>query len=283
MAINPLSNNKSICGIALAARFAALIFSFCRELNRFVKDLLGIKNRSKSIRMDNPKKAAEKLLQFYEGQKLQELLVYLREGLKATTDSPLTQTDEQSIENNSNGLKTIDEKNKTTQNSKESQPLTDNSAFSLSEEENRADTPYRQLESKQTSQVSEKAPETEISKETNNFDGAYKNSSSRQIDKAENTDSSDKKTITSHTTKESPVEISSDDSTEREELRLTRSQLGERFGLNPKSISNFLYKQPENFSDWTQKKDPEGIAWQKEGKKEGRSYYFIPVQTVNNE
>ncbi|MFM6402747.1 MAG: hypothetical protein ACKPFF_39240, partial [Planktothrix sp.] len=35
--------------------------AYSRELNRHVKDLLGVKDRSKPIRMDNPKKAAEKL------------------------------------------------------------------------------------------------------------------------------------------------------------------------------------------------------------------------------
>lgn len=44
--------------------------AYSRQLNEFVKDLLGIKDRSKSVRMDDPKKAAKKLLEFYEGQNL---------------------------------------------------------------------------------------------------------------------------------------------------------------------------------------------------------------------
>ncbi|HAA31721.1 MAG TPA: hypothetical protein DCE56_33520 [Cyanobacteria bacterium UBA8553] len=44
--------------------------AYKRELNRHVKDLLGIKDRSKSVRMDNPKMAAEKLLTFYQGDRL---------------------------------------------------------------------------------------------------------------------------------------------------------------------------------------------------------------------
>jgi hypothetical protein len=50
--------------------------AYSRELNRFVKDLLGIKDRSKQVRMDHPKKAADKLLQFYKGDELQTLIDY---------------------------------------------------------------------------------------------------------------------------------------------------------------------------------------------------------------
>jgi|GEM_PF-1055937 len=56
--------------------------AYSRELNRYVKELLGVKDRSKSIRMDNPKKAAEKLLTFYEGDRLKELIDHLRQGLE---------------------------------------------------------------------------------------------------------------------------------------------------------------------------------------------------------
>ncbi|MEG3928244.1 MULTISPECIES: hypothetical protein [unclassified Microcoleus] len=56
--------------------------AYSRELNRYVKELLGVKDRSKSIRMDNPKKAAEKLLTFYQGGRLKELIEHLRQGLE---------------------------------------------------------------------------------------------------------------------------------------------------------------------------------------------------------
>lgn len=56
--------------------------AYGRELNRYVKELLGVKDRSKSIRMDNPKKAAEKLLTFYQGDRLKELIDHLRQGLE---------------------------------------------------------------------------------------------------------------------------------------------------------------------------------------------------------
>jgi hypothetical protein len=59
--------------------------AYSRELNRYIKDLLGIKDRSKSVRMDNPKKAADKLLQFYEGEKLEVLIDLLQQGLEPTS------------------------------------------------------------------------------------------------------------------------------------------------------------------------------------------------------
>lgn len=62
--------------------------NYSRELNSFVKDLLGIKDRSKSVRMDHPKKAAEKLLQFYQGDKLKELIDRLRKGLEFKSNPP---------------------------------------------------------------------------------------------------------------------------------------------------------------------------------------------------
>lgn len=56
--------------------------AYSRELNRYIKDLLGVKDRSKSIRMDNPKKAAEKLLTFYQDDRLKELIDHLKQGLE---------------------------------------------------------------------------------------------------------------------------------------------------------------------------------------------------------
>lgn len=58
---------------------------YSRDLNRYVKDLLGIKDRSKPIRMDNPKMAAEKLLQFYKEDRLKELINHLSSGLESLT------------------------------------------------------------------------------------------------------------------------------------------------------------------------------------------------------
>ena len=82
--------------------------AYSRKLNEFVKDLLGIKNRSKAVRMDNPKKAAQKLLQFYQGEKLQELLEYLGKGVNRDINSPIIVNTDQP--NNGNTKNTLDEK-----------------------------------------------------------------------------------------------------------------------------------------------------------------------------
>ncbi|MCF3574144.1 hypothetical protein [Planktothrix agardhii] len=71
---------------------------YSRELNRYIRELLGVKDRSKPIRMDNPKKAAEKLLQFYQGDRLKELINHLSSGLELPTESP-EQTLEKSSQN----------------------------------------------------------------------------------------------------------------------------------------------------------------------------------------
>lgn len=53
-----------------------------RELNKYVKDLLDVKDRSTPVRLNNPKKASEKLLQYYQQEELRELIEYLKKGLE---------------------------------------------------------------------------------------------------------------------------------------------------------------------------------------------------------
>ncbi|MFM6451275.1 MAG: hypothetical protein ACKPH7_05635 [Planktothrix sp.] len=105
--------------------------AYSRELNRHVKDLLGVKDRSKPIRMDNPKKAAEKLLQFYQGDKLKELINHLSSGLESPTEIPeptLEQSsrNEQSTYNNQFANGTAP----TTTTIKQSESSSDNSTLS---------------------------------------------------------------------------------------------------------------------------------------------------------
>ena len=77
--------------------------AYGRKLNRFVQDLLTIKKRSKSVRIDNPKKAANQLLHFYQGKKLQCLIDYLERGLESLGSSDsISQSSEESIDLNSN-------------------------------------------------------------------------------------------------------------------------------------------------------------------------------------
>lgn len=83
--------------------------AYSRELNRYVKDLLGIKDRSKPVRMDNPKMAAQKLLEFYQGEKLKELIEVLQQGLETSEPKPTVEHQEISSEINSDEKSVIEE------------------------------------------------------------------------------------------------------------------------------------------------------------------------------
>ncbi len=230
--------------------------AYSRKLNEFVKDLLGIKNRSKTVRMDNPKKAAEKLLKFYEGKKLQELLKYLQEGLKLTTSStPVGSSQDIAKEENSEPTSslTLTETSENGTQEKNPQKLTvknlnsndstdsDNTVKDNEKKNHQKQQITSDLKgSKATSHAPEVAPETVVHSAIQKKGQAISN-----LENIKNT-------------------------------QLTRTQLGKRLGLNPNSISNFLYKQPDQFSQWTKKKDPDGLAWRRTEKK-GRSYFFTPV------
>ena len=211
--------------------------AYSRELNRFVKDLLGIKNRSKTVRMDNPKKAAEKLLKFYEGKKLQELLKYLEDGLDSTTSS------EQISPENEAGIKDDSQSNQAQKNSIEKNiPATSSKNGSSSIK---------------TIGEAEKNPASLSAKSKEKADASNHSKSNNEKQK----------------TIDNPENIF--------EKQLSRTQLAQRLKLNPKSISNFICSEPERFSQWTQKKDPEGIAWERTKEKQGRSFFFVPAKKVN--
>lgn len=211
--------------------------AYSRELNRFVKDLLGIKNRSKTVRMDNPKKAAEKLLKFYEGQKLQELLKYLEDGLGSTISS------EQISSENEAEIKDDSQSNQAQKDSIE----------------------------KNISATSSKNNSSSIK----TIGEAEKNPASLSAKSKEKADASN------HSKSNNEKQKTIDNPENIFEKQLSRTQLAQRLKLNPKSISNFICSEPERFSQWTQKKDPEGIAWERTKEKQGRSFFFVPAKKVN--
>jgi len=188
--------------------------AYRRKLNEFVKDLLGIKNRSKSVRMDNPKKAAQKLLQFYQGEKLQELLEYLGKGINQDINS----------QKKDNG----------------SQPNV---------------TDFRNTPNEKSS-----------------YDQGLKSTDSSAHLNGNNS---------SHREKSSTGEISENSSVSKSPLTL--SELAERLRRKPKTINAKRNEGLEIFLEWTKKKDPDGIAWQRSDKKQGKSYLFFPVEEAQNE
>jgi hypothetical protein len=210
--------------------------AYRRELNRFVKDLLGLKDRSKSVRMDNPKKAADKLLQFYQGDKLKTLIDYLRQGL--------TDVSESSVE------KTVLEL---------SQEVVPKSA----KENGKIPVPDN-IKKSDTSKESEIQPTS--------LDSDKDNQSVRM--------DSLTKTVNDSPISESQETQHKDDS---EDMRLTSSELAKRLGLKQRSFSNAVANYGDKFPEWSKKRDPDGISWQKSDEKKGSSRLFIPVDTENTQ
>lgn len=185
--------------------------AYSRELNRYIKDLLGIKDRSKSVRMDNPKKAADKLLQFYQGEKLEALIDLLQQGL----------------EPNSKELKALPEAKKT--------------------EEKVADEQVEEVIDVSINNSSHGTSNPQISPITAKKDSEIK---------SENNHSE------SHPTLIEPQE-------------LTIDELAKRLMFKIGTVKTMMYKSPDEFQEWTKKRDPEKTGWKKFKKEE--HWVFIPV------
>lgn len=178
--------------------------AYSRELNIYVKDLLGIKDRSKPIRIDDPKRAADKLLQFYQGDKLKELIDRLKSGLEPSVELPELAREQ----SNANGQSTVEQTEATANGS----------------------TP---------------AP---------NFNLPALNPAEDIVEK-----------------------------TASENLELTLQELAKRLQRKPKSVQIEGYRGSAEFTNWTRKRDPEGIGWQRSDKKIGRSAIYIPVTEPKQE
>jgi hypothetical protein len=226
--------------------------AYSRKLNEFVKDLLGIKDRSKAVRMDNPKKAAEKLLQFYQGDELKELLEYLGKGLTQETHLSYNIALERTLtfENNRQKTSSIPKEEKQTQNSSSnvlSSPREQNDeSFIESKSENAKD-----ITDGGTYQVNEKTSSV-------NLNGK---SVSRQ-------ELSSKKISEDSFVLKTP---------------LTLSELAERLGRKPRTITVKRNESLEEFLKWTKQKDPDGIAWERSEEKQGKSYLYFPVEEAKEE
>ncbi|MEA5603256.1 hypothetical protein [Nostoc sp. UHCC 0252] len=191
--------------------------AYSRELNNHIKDLLGIKDRSKSVRMDNPKKAAEKLLQFYQGDKLKELIDRLRQALE-----PLPQLPEAVREQSNQKNQFTFFENQLT--------ISNNGLTAEQAESSKEDTP--------TSPASEThSPTLKLSED---------------IDQ-----------------NSAPADL--------ENWELTPDELAKRLQRKPRSLLEMWYTKPAEFPQWSQKRDPDGIAWERSDRKKGRSWLFIPV------
>jgi hypothetical protein len=225
--------------------------AYSRQLNEFIKDLLGIKDRSKSVRMDNPKKAADKLLQFYQGDKLKELLEYLGKGLTQEAQTKDVMLSERTLTSENNSQRTYSTQSLDPQLFQKSSGV-----LSLTRQQNDEDVIQSQLNdsedktARETYQVNEK-----ISSVTLNGDNNTKQLSSQKT--SEN----------SHPPK----------------TPLTLSELAERLGRKPRTINVKRNEGLEEFLEWTKQKDPDGIAWERSEEKQGRFYLFFPIEEAKEE
>ena len=169
--------------------------------------------------MDDPKKAAKKLLQFYQGEKLKELLEYLNKGLDETIDTKQKKITQDDLDS--------DDDTKLSSNSTKIKTISNNKHLDL-DSKSSANTP----------------------KETKPLVHRNKSISEKQF---------------------------------TNNKLLTTSELARRLKVKLKTLTNYLQKNPGNFKNWTKKKDPDGIAWQKTDRKKGRSNMFEPIEKVEQE
>lgn len=286
--------------------------AYSRELNRFVKDLLGIKDRSKSIRMDHPKKAAQKILQFYEGEKLSELINLLKQGLEQLEEKLEVREDKGYTTRSSQTSNSTDIPVQTTSQHINIDHLTHKEQNLDVRDEYKAATEKKITEYTASSESKDTDSPIEILEvvDTKTDDRFYNNTENglKQIDYVDNTESSFKNnenTVCVHSTKQedsdslnscnsSPAENQAKDNTEADfslhispKMQYTLNELAERLGKNPQTVTNMACRQSKNkFVEWSQKLDPDGVAWQRKGKRplKGEPLLFIPfTETVLEE
>ena len=216
--------------------------TYRQKLNDYVKNLLELKDRSKQVRMDNPKKAAEKLLQFYKGEELETLIDYLQQGL--------VDLNQLSIEPNK------------TERPKEVIPVKPNQNGNMLQPDNTTESDLSQEPQVDPTPLEKDNQNSQENSESTNEYGPTAMPSYSLVSSAEEM--------------QQPEDLST-----FEDLRLTSSELATRFGMKKKTFISAASKYKNNFYEWSKKRDPEGISWQKSNEKQGRSLLYIPVKTKN--
>jgi hypothetical protein len=230
---------------------------YSRELNGYIKDLLGVKDRSKSVRMDDPKKAADKLLQFYQGESLQKLIDYLQQQAETFQ---VTKTEETPIQ------------------LLNPEPITSNI--------------HHQAKNERIPESDSKA--SELSATVNESKGSYStqndltgNSSSERTDNGKHPSIEIEPEIPSNNSTKDTLKTASKKSAGRggrkkslgDKDLLTCDELAQRLGYTPRTLSNYVCRETtEDFAEHTRKKDPDGLAWQKSTQKRGRKPLFTPLK-----
>lgn len=242
--------------------------AYSREINNFVKDLLGIKDRSKPVRMDNPKKAAEKLLQFYNGDGLQELIAHLKQGLNANTDSQEPAKEDSNDLNRHNFSEPSPYKAFVP--SSEAQDTNGTQAHKSQPVSDQAQLTTQQAELDEWVRTG-KLPAT-LSKSPSGSDSDTKANipllkpspiEKRTLELAD----------TYKVTKRETAELQTPDPN----MELTADELAERLQVKPDTLRSIFNRNKEKFPKWAKKHDPDGIAWQRTDVKKGRCWLFVPV------
>ncbi|OCQ99344.1 hypothetical protein BCD64_12415 [Nostoc sp. MBR 210] len=243
--------------------------AYSRELNNFVKDLLGIKDRSKSVRMDNPKKAAEKLLQFYAGDKLQELISHLRQSLNANTDSQEPVREHSNHHQNSQNFSELSPY-KASVPSSDIQDTNGTQAHKNQPASDEAQLTTQQAELDEWVRTG-KLPTT-LSKSPSGLDSETKTNipllKPAPIDNR-TSEFADTYRVTKRETTELP--------TPDPNMELTADELAERLQVKSDTLRATFYRNQEKFPRWAKKHDPDGIAWQRTDVKKGRCWLFVPI------
>ena len=244
--------------------------AYSRELNSHVKDLLGIKDRSKSVRMDNPKKAAEKLLQFYQGDRLQDLIAHLRQGLNTNAVHSILDSEQSNHRNSQHSSPdtalclisspSTDIGNISAAQAHKNQPVSDEAKSTIKLAPIDAHEESGKIPATARAQLP-LVPETDTPANVPLLMPAIRDNGTLEF-------------AGNYKVTESEVTQSPNLNTNME---LTADELAERLKLKPRSVLSILYEKPAEFPQWSQKRDPDGIAWQRSDKKKGRVRLFIPV------
>lgn len=214
--------------------------AYSRKLNRYVKDLLGIKDRSKSVRMDNPKMAAKKLLEFYKGEKLKQLIEILQEGLQ--TNQINTESDP------------IEEEVKTNKITQQEEIVENES---LSDEFDCQEV---------TSEINPQQKENDQFNDDNNLLVVQNQSSTEELSEDQVTIADQQQSLPDNQAE-----------TDTNIIELTREQLARRLNVVTGTLQNAIGpKRIASFPEWTKNKDPDGIAWHRT-RREDNIWYFSPV------
>ncbi|MEH2235135.1 hypothetical protein [Nostoc sp.] len=261
--------------------------AYSRELNNHIRDILGIKDRSKSIRMDNPKKAAEKLLQFYQGDKLQDLITHLRQGLNANVDNQEPESEQSHHRHSQDSSDPVSSSSsalpinfESTNTAHTSEACASESSASPTSHKDQSALDKLKLTDKQAeildewvksgempAPASQLLPNSDFNAKTNipllkpapidnrtlEFAGTYK------VTECETTD-----LRTSDTN-----------------MELTSDKLAERLQVKLDTLRSIFNRNPDKFPKWSKKHDPDGMAWQRSDMKKGRSWLFVPINEIS--